>query len=70
MRGRNDTAWSWPKDIYVYVCDREEDGDPILAVAKYPDEIPTNIDGEEVGLYQFTGKGKFKVNPTVVKEGR
>ena len=50
-----------PKEVLVYVCDYEENGTPILAVAQNVSEIPADCDGEKVGNYTLNRVATFKV---------
>lgn len=51
-----------PSEIYVYVCDTDEDGSPIFAVAAHPSEIPEDHNGETVGSFRIEALWKFEVS--------
>ena len=55
-----------PKMIFVYVCDRERDGTPILAAATKTEDIPHDQDGEKVGLYDLREIAVLKVDVRLV----
>jgi hypothetical protein len=42
-----------PKKILLYVCDHEQDGTPILAVANKLDDIPEDSNGDAIGEYEL-----------------
>ena len=50
----------YPKELLIYVCDYD-DGKPIYAVAKNPDDVPENCSGEKVGSYTLNREFQFKV---------
>lgn len=52
---------SMPKEIYVYVCDKLEDGTPVYAVASHIEEIPEDTQGQRVGTYSLKDTHVFKV---------
>lgn len=50
-----------PRKIFVYPCDYETDGKPILAVATMLEDLPEDSNGMEVGEYQLIAENKFEV---------
>lgn len=50
-----------PKKILLFVCDREADGTPILAVATKLDEIPEDCNGDIIGEYKLITESKLIV---------
>ena len=51
-----------PKEILVYVCDFDDNGNPIFGVALNTDEIPINYNGDKVGNYTLNRVATFRVN--------
>lgn len=49
-----------PKQILVYVSDHVDD-QPVYAVANGVEEIPEDVDGEEVGVYALTHVRQFRM---------
>lgn len=54
-----------PKEILIYVCDELDDGTPVFAVARNADEIPEDVNGEQVGVYVQNTVSTFKVHKTL-----
>ena len=50
-----------PKKILLYVCDHENDGTPILAVATKLDDISEDSNGDEIGEYELITKSRLEV---------
>lgn len=55
-----------PKKILLYVCDHEQDGTPILAVATKLDEIPEDCNGGLIGEYQLATQSKLTVKRELI----
>lgn len=54
-----------PKTIYVYACDRDEDGNPIFAMATNPKDIAEDFAGDCVGEYTLKSTGTLIVEKTM-----
>ena len=52
---------SFPKEILVYICDYDEDGNPIFAATPDIGQIPEDVDYEEVGRYTLSSTPIFRV---------
>ena len=50
-----------PKKILLYVCDHENDGTPILAVATKLDDISEDMNGDVVGEYELVRTSRLEV---------
>lgn len=50
-----------PKEILVYVCDLDQNNNPIYAIAENVAEITEDSDGDKVGVYTLNRTATFKV---------
>lgn len=50
-----------PKKILLYVCDHENDGTPILAVATKLEDISEDMNRDVIGEYELVRTNKLEV---------
>ena len=50
-----------PKEVLLYVCDTDNDGEDIYAVALTLDDIPETEDGDVIGIYYLNKSHTFIV---------
>mgnify|MGYP001561717677 CR=1 FL=1 len=51
----------FPKELLIYVFDKDEKGEPIFGIANNADEIPDENSGEKVAVYTLNRTTLFKI---------
>ena len=52
---------AFPKKVFIYVCDYDDNAEPIYCVSTTIDGIPEDLHGERISSYSLERKGTFKV---------
>lgn len=52
---------AFPKKLFIYVCDYDDDKKPIYCASTTLDGIPEDEHGERIGSYSLEKMGTFKV---------
>jgi hypothetical protein len=59
---------AFPKKVFIYVCDYDDNDEPICCVSTTVDDIPEDSDGEQIGSYSLEETSTFRINRHLQKK--
>lgn len=70
MRNMARKSDAMPKELLVYICDRDEAGKPVYGVALDVRDIPDDDEGTLVGNYVLNQTHRFRLTRSLSEAGR